>query len=151
MIFCLSSNNATRQKQHATRQKQQRRARGRYRGSLWRRRTLPCLAPCRRPWLRPPVGSATAAEAAAGATIWWLAPGRSPRAAAGAAGATAATPAKTATRQMCPRLLSFRGTLPSLRTRRMSPRMRPRALHPGRMQRENLVAPGGLRLPPPSP
>ena len=56
---------------------------------------------------------------------------------------------KTATRQMCPRLLSFRGTLPSLRTRRMSPRMRPRALHPSRMQRKNLVAPGGLRLPPP--
>ena len=40
------------------------------------------------------MGSATAAEAAAGATIWWLAPGRSPRAAAGAAGSTAATAAK---------------------------------------------------------
>ena len=39
------------------------------------------------------MGSATAAEAAAGATIWWLAPGRSPRAAAGAAGSIAA-PAK---------------------------------------------------------
>ena len=53
-----------------TRQKQRRRALGRYRGSPWRRRTLPCLAPCRRPWLRPPMESTTAAEAAVDATIW---------------------------------------------------------------------------------
>ena len=58
---------------------------------------------------------------------------------------------KMATSQMCPPLLSFRGTLPSLRTRRASPRMRPHALHRSGMQRENLAAPGGLGLPLPSP